>query len=102
VLALIEQHRDDIAALCNRYRVARLAAFGSAATGTFDPVSSDLDFVVTFLPLPPIEHADAYFGLLTELERLFGRKVDLIEEDAIHNPHFRRSLEASRVPLYAA
>jgi uncharacterized protein len=102
VLTLIEQHRDDIAALCDRYRVARLAVFGSAATDTFDPAGSDLDFVVTFLPLPPVEHSDAYFGLLAELERLFGRRVDLIEENAIRNPYFRRSLEASRVPLYAA
>jgi uncharacterized protein len=102
VLTLIEQYRDDITALCSRYHVARLAVFGSAATGAFDPARSDLDFVVTFLPLSPIEHAGAYFGLLAELERLSGRQVDLIEEDAIRNPYFRRSLEESRVSLYAA
>lgn len=46
VIALIDQHLDEISDLCSRYQVARLDLFGSAATDDFDPVSSDLDFIV--------------------------------------------------------
>jgi predicted nucleotidyltransferase len=102
MIALLEEQRQSVVELCRRYRVARLDVFGSAASGAFEHATSDLDFLVTFEPMPPAEHADAYFGLLEGLEALFGRKVDLLEEAAIENPYFRRSVAASRVPLYAA
>jgi predicted nucleotidyltransferase len=102
MIRALEERQQSVVELCRRYRVARLDVFGSAVSGSFKPTTSDLDFLVTFEPMPPAEHADAYFGLLEELEALFGRNVDLIEEDAIENPYFRRSVAASRVPLYAA
>jgi predicted nucleotidyltransferase len=102
VIALLEERRQSLVALCRRYRVARLDVLGSATSGAFEPATSDLDFLVTFAPMPPAEHADAYFGLLQDLEALFGRAVDLIEEAAIKNPYFRRSVDASRVSLYSA
>ena len=37
MMALIEQHRAALTALCRRFKVRRLDLFGSAAKGTFDP-----------------------------------------------------------------
>jgi uncharacterized protein len=102
MIPLLARHRAQIEAVCRRYQVARLAVFGSAATDTFDPATSDIDLLVTFAPMPPVEHANAYFGLLEALESLFGREIDLVEEAAIKNPYFRRTIEGSRVALYAA
>ena len=102
MIPAIEERRELLTELCHRYGVTRLAVFGSAAAGTFDPASSDLDFLITFAPMPPVEHAAAYFGMLEALETLFGREIDLIEEEALTNPYVRRSIEASRVLLYAA
>jgi hypothetical protein len=49
---------DVLPELCRRFHVRRLDLFGSAATGhNFDPVRSDLDFLVSFEPLPPGEYA---------------------------------------------
>ena len=76
--------------------------FGSAVDDRFDGAESDLDFLVEFLPLQPGEHADAYFGLLEDLERLFERPIDLVMSRAIRNRYFKESIERSRVPLYAA
>jgi uncharacterized protein len=45
--------REEIAELCRRHRVRRLALFGSAVGEGFDPERSDLDFLVEFKPLPP-------------------------------------------------
>ena len=47
-------------------------------------------------------YADAYFGLKEELERLFGRPVDLVSLASLSNPYFIREIEASRRLLYAA
>jgi predicted nucleotidyltransferase len=102
MIALLEESLQSVSALCKRYRVARLDVFGSAARGNFASATSDLDFIVTFEPMPPADHADAYFGLLEGLESLFDREIDLIEEEAIKNPYFHRSASASRVQLYAA
>ena len=49
MLSLIAEHRAEIAALCRRFGVRRLAVFGSAARGAdFDPARSDVDFLVEF------------------------------------------------------
>lgn len=100
--ALLEAKRNEIAAICRRRRVRRLELFGSAARGAFDAQTSDLDFLVEFLPLGSGERADAYFGLLEDLEALLQRPVDLVMLRAISNPYFRRSIEQTREVLYAA
>lgn len=99
---LITDHRTELEALCRRHRVRQLALFGSATTGKFDPAESDLDFLVEFLPLSPVEHADAYFGLLSALEDMFQRQIDLVEEGASQNPYFNQAVAQSKTPLYAA
>lgn len=103
MITLIDQHRHSLQQLCRRYRVERLELFGSAATEhAFDPQTSDLDFLVEFQPLEPGEHADAYFGLLEELQSLFQRPVDLVMTRAIKNPYFLEKVNQTRTVLYAA
>jgi len=98
---VVEEHRTELEALCRRYRVRRLDLFGSAASGRDQSGKSDLDFLVEFEPLPAGAYADTYFGLLEDLERLFGRPVDLVVASAIKNPYVRDSVERTRVSLYA-
>ena len=99
---LIEEKRDWLIRLCAKYRVRRLELFGSALANRFDPRTSDLDFLVEFLPLQPGEYADAYFGLLEALRELFQRNVDLVMTGAIRNRYFLESINRSRTVLYAA
>jgi uncharacterized protein len=101
MIALVEQRKPEIADLCRRYRVERLDVFGSAASGQFTPEQSDLDFIVRFQHRAPTgEYADRYLGLADALEALFQRRVDLVSEESIRNPYFRREVEATRQPLY--
>ena len=93
---------EALALLCRKYGVRRLDLFGSAATGGFDPARSDVDLLVELPALPPGDYADAYFGLLSELEAMFGRRVDLLTYAALANPHLRRRVEAERRPLFMA
>ena len=100
--AAVVERAVELDQLCRRYGVLRLDLFGSAATGRYRPEESDLDFVVEFQPLPADAYADAYFGLLEALERLFGQPVDLVVGTAIKNPYFRQSLEETRTLVYEA
>ena len=99
---LIEGKREELNRLCERFNVQRLELFGSAADGSFNPETSDLDFLVEFLPLQAGEHFDAYFGLLEALQVLFQRRVDLVESSAMRNPYFIRRVNESRTSIYAA
>ena len=99
---LVERKLDDLARLCEKFRVKRLDLFGSATTDLFDPQTSDLDFLVSLQEMDFGEYANAYFGLLEGLQELFDRHIDLVMESAINNPYFRQEVEATRMALYAA
>jgi predicted nucleotidyltransferase len=101
VIDFIDKKRNELGEICRRYGVARLYLFGSAATGQFVRASSDLDFVVELADREPTgAYADRYLGLAEELEQLFGAKVDLITEESVRNPFFRREVEATRQLIY--
>jgi uncharacterized protein len=92
-----------VAELCSKHRVRRLALFGSATTERFEPHDgSDLDFLVEFEPRSPRDHADAYFSLMADLERLLGVPVDLVEAGASHNPYFQETVRNTQVVLFEA
>ena len=101
MIAEIVERREDIVALCRRYGVQRLEVFGSAATGTFDPLRSDIDFLVEY----PAEYDygpwyERFFMLKDDLRFLFGRPVDLVKTSATNNPAFWASVNAARETIY--
>jgi uncharacterized protein len=102
MLRLLQQHRRALGDLCERYGVARLEVFGSAARGDFDPARSDLDFLVSFQRRADLDRFVQYFGLKEDLEALFGRHIDLVMMEALRNPYFIEGVNESRVLLYAA
>ncbi|MBP2146126.1 putative nucleotidyltransferase [Methanofollis sp. W23] len=67
----------EITEICRTHRVKTLELFGSATGEGFDPGTSDL-------------------------EALFARPVDLVGMAPIKNPYFRKAVDESRVPVYAA
>ena len=100
--AVLQEKAAELAEICKKRDVLRMALFGSAARGSFDPATSDLDFLVEFQPLSPAQYADHYFGLQEDLERLFGLPVELVEPGPIRNPYFRQAIEETQVLVYAA
>ncbi len=85
MIALIEQHRAAILALCREYGLARLELFGSAATDAFDPNRSDVDFLVEY---PQDYDFGPWLSRFQELEqaltKVLGRDVDLTMMSALH------------------
>ena len=100
---MISKKRDQLIAACKQFDVARLDIFGSAARGAdFDPCRSDADFLVAFRP---DTKTDFYLDLEEALERILGRKVDLIDRHAIEtsrNYIRRRSILEHAEPIYVA
>jgi uncharacterized protein len=99
---LVRSKLPEVKELSRRYHVKKLELFGSAAIAGKMKPNSDLDFLVEFQADPKPNRADCYFGLWEELQNLFGRKVDLVETEAIRNPYFLESIAKSRTLLYAA
>jgi predicted nucleotidyltransferase len=99
MIPIVEDNRNTIIELCKEYGVRKLALFGSAATGTFDPATSDLDFVIEFVDYGAgvssrfIHFADA-------LENHFGRSVDLVFESVLRDPEFRRAVLETQEILF--
>ena len=88
--------------MCRHYHVRKLELFGSAASGEFDPDTSDIDFLVTFEELEPAVYADAYLGFYESLTTLFDHRIELVSETAITNPYLLESIRGNRQTLYAA
>jgi predicted nucleotidyltransferase len=102
MITCLEEKRLAVIGLCRLYRVRRLDVFGSAATEVeFDEGHSDLDFLVEFetgVDLGP--WLSRYFQFQRDLERLFGRSVDLVMTSALKNPIFIGEVNRTRRPLY--
>ena len=52
--------------------------------------------------MDPVQYVHEYFGLESELKKIFNLPIDLIEENAIRNPVFREIVSESSVELYVS
>jgi hypothetical protein len=92
-----------LAELCDRWKIAEIALFGSALRDDFGP-KSDIDLLVTYR-----EDADwslfDVVGLDEELAELFHRPVDVVSRRAVEaseNWIRRKAILESAVRIYAA
>jgi uncharacterized protein len=89
--------------LCMKHRIRQLYIFGSAATDNdFDPARSDVDLLVDFIDDDLGPWAKKYFDFKRDCETLFGRDVDVMMLGAPNKPHIVASINATKVPVYAA
>ena len=98
-MKLIEMNIDKIAALCRKYKVAKLWVFGSILTPRFND-QSDVDFSVVFHYDQIQDLFITFFDFIEELQALLGREVDLIDETAVKNPYFRKELDNTKCLIY--
>lgn len=93
-------YTKDITKLCKMHKVKSLYAFGSVLTDKFDN-DSDIDLIVDFAKIDPVEYADNYFDFKFSLQDILKRPVDLLEEKAIKNPFFKNAIDQQRQLVYA-
>jgi predicted nucleotidyltransferase len=88
----------QLAELCRKYGIAELSVFGSVARGDAQP-GSDVDLL--YLRAPGNDLGMSYFALQEDLEKLFGRPVDLVSKDGLHRVIREQVLSDAQI-LYAA
>ena len=91
---------DRLAEFCRRWQIVEFALFGSAVRDDFGP-ESDVDVLVTFTPDAPWSLFELV-EMQDELKSIFGRDVDLVEEEALKNPFRRRAILREKEVIYAA
>ena len=99
IMHFLSDYIQSIKALCEKYKVKRLFAFGSVLTNRFTD-KSDIDLVVDFEEIPLEDYADNYFDLKDALSALFKRKIDLLEDKAIRNPILRKNIDQYKQLIY--
>ncbi|CAA9552978.1 MAG: hypothetical protein AVDCRST_MAG70-1079 [uncultured Thermomicrobiales bacterium] len=89
---IVGDRLEEVAALCRAANIRRLDLFGSAALGTVDPETSDLDYVVDLGEYEP-GVAMRYLRFAEALGTLFGRAVDLGTVPSIKDPTFKAEVD---------
>ena len=96
---LIDVNQDKLIELCNKHKVKELYLFGSILTEKFNDLS-DVDLLIQFHQIELLDYFDNYMELKEELEQLFHRPIDLVEDQAIRNPIFRKIIEREKQLIY--
>jgi uncharacterized protein len=99
--SILTNNIENLRALCLKYNVKSLHAFGSVCSENFNK-NSDIDLLVSFKPMDYGDYADTYFELSEEFEKLFNRTVDLVTDKSLGNPYFIESLNKTKIPIYEA
>jgi len=96
-LEITETNRKQLAQICKKFYVQKLAVFGSTLYGEERP-DSDLDILVEFIPghVPGF----AFVDLQDELSSILGRTVDLRTPDDL-STYFRDAVVKEAHPIYA-
>ena len=102
VASRVNLSERQIAAFCSQWGVSDFALFGSVLRDDFG-LGSDVDVLVRFVP----NSSHSLFDLVrmeNELSRMAGRKVDLVEREAVEesrNYIRRRAILESARTIYA-
>ena len=95
----IDLNKDKLVEICEKHKVQELYLFGSILTDKFND-TSDIDILIQFRQMDLLDYFDNYMELKEELEKLFNRPVDLVENQAIRNPIFRKVVDREKRLVY--
>jgi predicted nucleotidyltransferase len=91
---IIGQRKEQILATADKYGAFNVRVFGSVAEGTADE-NSDIDFLVELQPGRTLFDLG---GLLMDLQKLLGRKVDVVTPNGLRE-RIRDDVLRQAVPL---
>lgn len=99
-MQLITANLPKIITLCKKYKVKALYVFGSILTPRFND-QSDVDFSAIFNhDSDPLVAGENFMNFYMDLEKLMGRKIDLVDEEFIRNKYFREELDETKQMIY--
>lgn len=98
-MELIDKNKDKLFELCDKHKVKELYLFGSILSNKFND-SSDIDILIQFNQIDVLDYFDNYMDFKEKLEKLFNRPVDLVENQAVKNPIFRKVIDREKKLVY--
>lgn len=98
-MKVLSRNIARIQALCEKYHVKSLFAFGSVTKDEVNP-ESDIDLVVDIDSSDPLRYSDDYFNLKFQLEQLLNRHIDLLELRAIRNQYLKKNIDETKILVY--
>ncbi len=97
---LVNKHIEQIKIICSEHLVEQLFIFGSINTDEFNE-QSDVDILIQFSSLiNPVEYFNNYMDFKEKLESVLDREVDIVENQAVRNPIFRKILDRDKILIY--
>ena len=96
----IEIPHDKIHDFCLKWSVRAFSIFGSSIRDDGHS-ESDVDILVSFHDGTSWGLFE-FFDMIDELQEIFGRKVDLVEKEALRNPIRKSEILSQRQVVYAA
>lgn len=100
----IDFDRNAVIEFCRRWEIRQLSLFGSVLNRDEFRADSDVDVLVEFNE-PQCDWGpwgSRWDDMVSELQLIFGRKVDVVERRLINNPFIRHSILTSHRVVYAA
>ena len=93
-IELLRARKDEINRIAAVHGARNLRVFGSVVRGEEGP-DSDLDLLIDVGP-----KTSSWFpaGLILDLEKLLGRRVEIVTEQALH-PAIRQFVQREAVPF---
>jgi uncharacterized protein len=97
---LVTQHIEAIKRICLKHQVDQLFIFGSMNTDKFND-QSDIDILIQFnSSVDPADYFNNYMDFKNNMEDLLKREVDIVENQAIRNPIFRKIVDRDKILIY--
>ena len=102
MIAVVKDNIDEIIKICERMEIQSLYLFGSGSNEKKFKNNSDLDFLYQFKKdengLNISKHD--YFDLMFGLEKITGKKIDLVAEEKIKNKFFLARVNELKIKIY--
>ena len=98
-MKLIDDNKTKLFTLCKTRHVRELYLFGSILTDQFHD-KSDIDILIQFSSVNLKDYFNNYMDFKESLEKLFDRSIDLVENQSIKNPIFRKIVDRDKKLIY--
>jgi predicted nucleotidyltransferase len=96
---ILENNLEQIKTLCENHFVEKLYLFGSGVRNELNE-KSDVDLLVRFGRIELSDYFGNYLDFKSKLKSLFGREVDLVEEQTLKNPILINSINRDKALIY--
>jgi predicted nucleotidyltransferase len=96
----VENKMDAIRTLMQLHKVRKGYLFGSSVAGRFGD-NSDIDILIEIdESIDPVELGGHLWDLQFDLQKLLGRKVDILTSRSLKNPYLKESIDQSKQLIY--